>query len=92
MSKSQNEKLLAALACKPMTAGEIWSELGIARASARVFDLRNDGYDVRSTEITVATRNGIARVALYSLASVQRTLRPVHPGRGCTSSSRAEAA
>lgn len=82
-TESQNTALLAALANKAMTAAEIWSELGIARASARVFDLREDGYDIRSEEITVRNRHGErCRVALYSLASTQMSLVPIHPGRG----------
>ena len=83
MSARQNDKLLAALRTKSMTALEIWQELGIARASARVYDLREEGYDVRSEEITVRNRDGEpCRVALYSLHSAQRTLLPTHPGRG----------
>lgn len=83
MSKAQNERLLAALREKPMTALEIWQQLGIARASARVFDLRDAGHDIRSEEIKVRNRSGdVCRVALYSLASAQRTLIPNHPGRG----------
>ncbi|HSX65142.1 MAG TPA: helix-turn-helix domain-containing protein [Pseudoxanthomonas sp.] len=83
MPKRQNAKLLEALQRKPMTALEIWQELGIARASARVFDLREEGHDIRSTEITVLNRdNQACRVALYSLGSAQRTLLPTHPGRG----------
>lgn len=83
MSKRQNDRLLAALQKKAMTAGEIWQELGIARASARVFDLRQEGYDIRSQDITVRNRDGDpCHVALYSLASAQRTLIPIEPGRG----------
>ena len=45
--------------------------------------LREEGYDVRSEEITVRNRDGEpCRVALYSLHSAQRTLLPTHPGRG----------
>ena len=85
MRKSQNEKLLDALARQPMTAGDIWRELGIARASARVYDLRNDGFDIQSRDIDVPTRDGgTARVALYTLKSRQRTLMAPHPGRGFT--------
>lgn len=83
MSSRQNETLLAALTTRPMTAGEIWSELGIARAAARVFDLRAMGYDIHSTEITVRNRTGgTSRVAQYSLQGKQLTLIPNHPGRG----------
>ncbi len=83
MPKHQNAKLLEALKQKPMTALQIWQELGIARASARVFDLREAGYAISSTEITVPNRDGDnCRVALYALETVQRNLIPNHPGRG----------
>lgn len=83
MADTQNEKVLAALARRPMTAIEIWQQLGIARASARVFDLRRAGYDIRSRDIVVTNRDGEdCHVALYSLASTQRTLMPLAPGRG----------
>jgi hypothetical protein len=83
MSKAQTEKLLAALSRKAMTATEIWQELGIARASARVFDLRDQGHNIKSTEITVRNRDGDpCRVALYSLEAGQMALIPKHPGRG----------
>lgn len=72
MSKGQNEKLIAALQQGAMTAAEIWHDLGIARASARVYDLRAAGHDIRSQEITVRNRDGEpCRVALYSIGSVQ---------------------
>lgn len=82
-TRTQCTKLLDALRRKPMTAAEIWQELGIARASARVFDLREEGWDIQSEEIAVRNRDGdLCHVALYSLASDQMTLVPVHPGRG----------
>lgn len=83
MSADQNNALLAALKEGPMTAMDALNRLGIARASARVFDLREQGHDIRSTDITVTNRHGKpCRVALYSLGEAQRTLLPVHPGRG----------
>lgn len=79
----QNEMLLNALRSGPMTALEILDKLGIARASARVYDLRQAGYDIRSRMITVRNRRGEkCRVALYSLHSAQRQLLPIAPGRG----------
>lgn len=82
-TRRQNDRLLAALQARPMTALEIWQELGIARASARVFDLREEGHDILSTDITVRNREGEpCRVALYQLASDQLLLVPRHPGRG----------
>lgn len=86
MPKKQTEKLLDALARKPMTSLDILNELGIARGAARVFDLRRDGFDVQSRDIVVKNRDGEeCRVALYSLASQQRTLLAPAPGRGATS-------
>lgn len=85
MSKTtgQNGKLLTALQTRSMTATEIWQDLGIARASARVYDLRAEGHDIRSQEITVRNRDGEpCRVALYSIGSAQQSLIPSHPGRG----------
>ena len=82
-AKCQNAELLAALSRKPMTAGEIWQELGIARASARVYDLRQEGHDIRSEDISVRNRHGdMCRVALYTLKTNQLMLVPVQPGRG----------
>ena len=92
MSKTQNDKLREALLRKPMTALEIWRELGIARASARVYDLRNDGFDVQSVDIEVKNRDGsTSHVAQYSLKSPQRTLMTLHPGRGFTTAQTAQA-
>ena len=82
-TQRQNARLLDALRSKSMTALEIWQELGIARASARVFDLRDQGHNIKSTEITVRNRHGDpCRVALYSLEAGQMALIPKHPGRG----------
>ncbi len=67
-SQAQNNALLAELEKGPMTAMDALQRLGIARASARVYDLRGRGYDIRSTDITVTNRCGKpCRVALYSL-------------------------
>jgi hypothetical protein len=83
MSQDQNAALLDALKEGPMTAMDALNRLGIARASARVFDLREQGHDIRSQDIAVTNRHGKScRVALYSLGEAQRTLLPVHPGRG----------
>lgn len=92
MSKHQNDALLAALRRGPVTADTALRELGIARASARVFDLRASGYDIRSRLITVKNRRGDdCHVAEYSLANTQRVLIPNHPGRGATSASQVAA-
>ncbi|MBD9534687.1 hypothetical protein ATCM_12645 [Stenotrophomonas sp. ATCM1_4] len=79
---AQNDALLQALYRKPMTAMEILSELGIARASARVHDLRSAGHVIHSTEIVVRNRQGKpCRVARYSAPSAQKLLIPQMPGR-----------
>lgn len=83
MSEHQNDKLLKALQDGPLTGLQILDKLGIARAAARVHELRQAGHDIRSTPIEVRNRDGEAcRVALYSLATQQRTLLPEGPGRG----------
>lgn len=83
MSDKQNRKLIAALRNGPMTAMQMLQQLGIMRASARVFDLRAAGYNIESRQVTVRNRDGgTSHVAEYRLASQQRTLLPAHPGRG----------
>lgn len=72
---SQCELLLDALKRGPMTAADIWLQLGIARASARVYDLRHDlegqGLTITAETITVRNRRGQAcRVALYAVAAI----------------------
>ncbi|PZU17571.1 MAG: hypothetical protein DI589_25915 [Shinella sp.] len=56
--QAQCDELLAALTKRPMTATEIFLELGIARASARIYDLRQQGHPIHSTEIVVKNRIG----------------------------------
>lgn len=73
----QTAALLEALKRRPLTALEILQDLGIARASARVFDLRHEGWDVRTQMIAVTNRRGEpCHVALYTLASRQSSLLP----------------
>ncbi|MBN8795675.1 MAG: hypothetical protein J0I22_08105 [Stenotrophomonas nitritireducens] len=65
-----------------MTALEILTELGIARASARIHDLRLDGYVIHSTVVIVRDRRGkLCRVARYSAPAAQKLLIPYMPGR-----------
>lgn len=83
MSCSQSAKLLAALQQRPMTALDCLRDLGIARAAARVFDLRQAGYDIESREVVVTNRDGVdCHVAEYRLRRAQTTMLPAHPGRG----------
>lgn len=66
----QTEKLRRALARGPMTSLEILNQLGIARAAARVHDLRHAGVDVIAETVEVTNRDGeTCRVARYSLAA-----------------------
>ena len=44
----------------------VW--LGCYRLSARIFDLRNDGYEIRTERENVTTKTGgLASIARYSL-------------------------
>ncbi|MGH8083902.1 MAG: helix-turn-helix domain-containing protein [Lysobacter sp.] len=83
-TKTQCATLLRELRAGPVTALQAMDRLGIARAAARVFDLRQEGWDITSQMIEVFNRHGeTCRVAQYSLAKGQQTLLPVvHPGRG----------
>ena len=80
--EAQCALLLEAISSRPMTALEILTELGIQRASARIYDLRRDGYVIHSTEIMVRNRRGKpCRVARYSAPTAQKLLIPHMPGR-----------
>lgn len=69
--QTQNERLLNYL----QTHGDIdplraWSELGIYRLGARIFDLKAAGTDIRKTTAKVCNRFGEeCRVARYSLVN-----------------------
>lgn len=83
MHDDQNHKLLAALKRGPLTAMDALDELGIARAAARIHELREAGHVIDSHAITVTNRDGKpCRVAEYRLVTPQRELFPQHPGRG----------
>lgn len=84
-TRNQCDQVLAALRRGPMTASDARKHLGIDRLAARVFDLRQDGWDITSRLVTVHNRHGEpCRVARYTLTeTVQRDLIPAaHPGRG----------
>lgn len=51
-----------------VTTGEAFLKLGISRLSARIWDLRHDGYDIPSKMISVETRDGSAHVSSYYLS------------------------
>ena len=65
----QCARLLGALRKKPMTSLDILTELGIYRAGARVFELKNDeGQRIVTDMVTVPNRHGEpCRVARYAL-------------------------
>jgi len=57
-----------------ITTMDAFLDLGIARLSGRIYDLRTAGLDIRTTMIEVDTRTGTAIVADYHLPDL-----PVHP-------------
>lgn len=68
----QNATLLHALEQRPLTSLEIWQRLGIARASARVYELRAElapeGRTVTTEIVAVDNRHGeTCRVARYAV-------------------------
>lgn len=64
---TQCTDLLAALRRRPMTPLEIQRELGILRAAARVYDLRNSGHTISTEIVKVPARGGVSRVARYAV-------------------------
>jgi hypothetical protein len=67
---TQNEALLKRLiAGPPITPGEALKELGIMRLSARIHELKQQGRKIKSGLVTVKTRNGKAKVAIYSMGN-----------------------
>lgn len=67
--ETQNERLLHHLAnAGPIDPLQAWSQLGIYRLGARVFDLKEAGHNIVKTMIDVNNRFGEkCRVSLYSL-------------------------
>lgn len=65
---SQCERLLARLKRGPITPLEAWSELGIYRLGARVYDLKEQGHEITKELVSVTNRMGEeCRVAQYTL-------------------------
>lgn len=65
---SQCERLLARLKRGPITPLEAWSELGIYRLGARVFDLKEQGHEITREMVAVSNKFGEeCRVAQYTL-------------------------
>lgn len=64
----QCASLLAALRRQPLTGLEVLTNLGIYRASARVFDLRTEGHRIATDMIPVHKRDGkTCHIARYAL-------------------------
>jgi len=64
----QCAQLLAALRQQPLTSLECLNKLGIYRAGARVFDLRNKGHRIATDIVPVPNRDGkTCHVARYAL-------------------------
>lgn len=66
---SQKERLLSYLRENTsITPMEAWGKLGVYRLGARVHDLRNEGYEIKSALTEVKNRFGeTCRVAEYTL-------------------------
>lgn len=72
-TRSQCDALLILLQSGPVTSLQALDQLGIARAAARVHDLREAGWNIDTRMVTVTNRRGEdCRVAQYSLVSTQR--------------------
>ena len=84
----QAAQLAAAIEQEPLTAGEIWQRYGIARAAARVHELRaelpNQGKTVSTDLVQVLNRQRkpvrVARYAIVALQAQGDLFVPVQPG------------
>lgn len=67
MTLTQTEKLIKRLATgKNLTVTEARTKLGVNRLSARIFDLRNEGYEIYTN--TIRAQNG-RKVTAYRMAA-----------------------
>ena len=66
---TQNQRVLGYLAAgMTLNPLQAWTELGIYRLGARIFDLRKLGYDIKSSRTAVKNRYGESCiVASYKL-------------------------
>lgn len=68
MKHSQNQKVLDYLKEHgSITSLEAIRAIGCTRLSGRIYDLKKMGYDIDKTMQEVPTRDGTARVAVYTL-------------------------
>ena len=67
MKLTQSDAILAHLKSgRPLTPAEALGKFGCARLAARIYDLRQAGYDIRDDLIEVDTQHGgTAHVAAY---------------------------
>lgn len=66
--KTQCDRLLKRLEIGPVDPMTAWSEIGLYRLSARVFDLREAGHKIVKQMVSVTNQFGEScRVASYSL-------------------------
>ena len=73
---TQCNRLLARLKRGPITPLEAWSELGIYRLGARVFDLKEQGHEITREMVAVSNKFGEeCRVAQYTLMRKGRAAR-----------------
>lgn len=68
---TQNDRVLARLRRGPLTSMQAFRELGCTRLSARIWDLRRQGYDISSPVKT----SGKAHFAEYRLNEKKRRAR-----------------
>lgn len=66
---TQNQKILQHLQTRgDITSMQAFEQYGITRLSARIFDLRCEGHNIKSDNVKVPTRTGdMANVARYTL-------------------------
>lgn len=66
---NQCERLLSRLEKGPINPIQAWAELGIYRLGARVFDLKQAGYNIKRNIVKVSNRFGEpCSVAQYRLS------------------------
>lgn len=73
MSKTQCEKLLAALKNEPMTKVQMQRRLGILNGGGRIQDLKDRGINIDKNWIEVKTREGVSIVAQYFIVTKKRS-------------------
>lgn len=73
--QNQRQRLLAALAKRPLTTGEIRRRLGIGMPATRVFELKGMGCRIDTEMVPVRTRyNGDTKIARYHLVRAPKRL------------------